>query len=416
MHFPPHEKICPGDGNALPWLYLPDEIWIRVFTLLSHQDLFQVLLVCYRFYHLANDETLWKNIKVENCNCLNDECLKNIGRRKPQSLSLLRCDDRTKSITDSGLRLLFRHSKNSLKELYVSCCNGPKLTGDSILLHASAICHKLASVDVSWTAATDEGIIALTQTSSCLYRLLVNGCHLTDESINTLVKKHGKSLRELELFGCHALSSQCLTHVAQECLNLQILNIGRIPKLTTACLTWIVTNLKNLSALNLSGLNAVHDSVVHHITRRCPKMDRLILSSCPQMTDVSLFEIGTYLSTIRYLDVSGCKKVTDIGVQALAMSCHKLQYLDLSSTAVGKYGICLLATYCNQNLECVKLSFCKEITEDAIKKLCKNSKRLKLLHLYGCQSVINLKAIQDVNKQVKLHHDQVSKKYGGKTR
>ncbi|XP_059825772.1 uncharacterized protein LOC132394079 isoform X2 [Hypanus sabinus] len=371
--------ICPRDGNALRWLYLPDEIWIRIFTLLSHQDLFQVVQVCYRFYHLANDETLWKNIKVENCNCLNDECFKNIGHHKPQSLSLLRCDDRTGSITDSGLRLLFKYSKDSLKELYVSCCTGPKLTGDSILLHASAICHKLASVNVSWTAATDEGIIALTQASSCLYRLLANGCHLTDESINILVTKHGKSLKELELFGCHALSSQCLTHVAQECLNLQILNIGRIPKLTTACLTWIVTNLKDLSTLNLSGLNAVHDSVVHHIARHCPKMDRLILSSCPQMTDVSLFEIGTYLSTIRYLDICGCKKVTDTGVQALAMSCHKLQYLDLSSTAVGKYGICLLATYCNQNLECVKLSFCKEITEDAIKKLCKNSKRFRSL-------------------------------------
>ncbi|XP_069786438.1 ras and EF-hand domain-containing protein homolog isoform X2 [Narcine bancroftii] len=57
------------------------------------------------------------------------------------------------------------------------------------------------------------------------------------------------------------------------------------------------------------------------------------------------------------------------------MSCHKLQYIDLSSTATGKYGICLLAAYCNQNLECVKLSFCKDITEDAIKKLCKNSKQ-----------------------------------------
>ncbi|XP_055488962.1 uncharacterized protein LOC129695746 isoform X2 [Leucoraja erinacea] len=394
-----------GDDNHSPWLYLPDEMWIRVFTLLPHRDLCQVAQVCYCFHRLANDETLWKNIKVENSNCLNDEWLKNIGHHQPQSLSLCRCNDRTKSITDSGLRELFRRSKDSLKELYVTCCSGPKLTGDSILLHASAVCHKLTSVDVSWTAATDAGIIALAHSSSCLYRLLVNGCHLTDESINILIKKHGKSLKELELFGCHELNTHCLTHMAQECLNLQILNIGRIPKLTMPCLIQIVTSLKNLRALYLSGLNAVCDSVVHHTARQCPKMDRLILSSCPQLTDISLFEIGTYLSTIRYLDVSGCKKVTDTGVQAIALSCRKLQYLDLSSTGTGKYGICLLASYCNQNLECVKLSFCKEITEDALKKLCRNCKQLKLVHLYGCQSVHNLKAIQAVNKQVKLHHD-----------
>ncbi|XP_038660811.1 uncharacterized protein LOC119970373 isoform X1 [Scyliorhinus canicula] len=403
--FPPCDKlICKGIGDHL-WLYLPDEIWIRIFTLLSHQDVCQAAQVCHCFRRLANDETLWKTIQIENRNCLTDDCLANIGHHQPQSLRLYRCNDRTKCITDSGLKKLFSYCKDSLKELSVTSCSGPKLSGDTILLCASAVCHKLTSVDVSWTAATSKGIIALAQASSSLYRLLANGCQLTDESINILIKKHKTSLRELEVFGCHELSAQCLIYMAQECPNLQILNAGRIPNITTTCLIRIVTSLKNLTVLNLSGLNAVHDRVVHHIVRQCPKMDRLTLSSCPQLTDVSLFEVGTYLPTIRHLDVSGCKKVTDTGVQALAMSCHKLQYLDLSSTATSKMGICLLASYCNQNLECVKLSFCKEMTGDTIKKLCKNCKRLKLVHMYGCHSIHDLKTIQDVNKQVKLHHD-----------
>uniref|UniRef100_UPI00398EFF7F uncharacterized protein isoform X2 n=1 Tax=Pristiophorus japonicus TaxID=55135 RepID=UPI00398EFF7F len=341
--FQPCDKlICRGDDDHSLWLYLPDEIWISVFILLPHQDLCQVAQVCHCFRRLANDETLWKTIQIENINCLNDDWLANIGHHQPQSLRLYRCNDRTKSITDSGLRELFRHCKNSLKELNVTSCSGPKLTGDTILLHASAVCRKLTSVDVSWTAATSKGIVALAQASSRLYRLLVNGCQLTDESINILIKKHRTSLRELEVFGCHALSAHCLSYMAQKCPNLQVLNVGRLPKITTACLIQMVTCLKNLIVLNLSGLNAVHDHVVHHIVRQCPKMDRLILSSCPQLTDVSLFEIGTYLPTIRHLDVSGCKKVTDTGVQALAMSCHKLQYLDLSSTATGKWGNCTL--------------------------------------------------------------------------
>ncbi|GCC24887.1 hypothetical protein chiPu_0003290 [Chiloscyllium punctatum] len=356
--------IGQGADDNLLWLYLPDEIWIRIFTLLSHQDLCQVAQVCHCFYRLANDEALWKIIQIENCSCLNDDRLANIGRHHPQSLRLYRCNDRRKCISTSGIKKLFSHCKDSLQELNVTSCSGPVLTGDTILLCASAVCLKLTSVDVSWTAATSRGIIALAQACSSLRRLLVNGCQLTDESIKVLTEKHKTSLKELEVFGCHELSAHCLSFMAQ-----------------------------------------VHDRVVHHIVRQCPKMDRLTLSFCPQLTDVSLFEIGTYLPTIRYLDVSGCKKITDTGVQALAMSCHKLQYLDLSSTTTSKIGICLLAVYCNQNLECVKLSFCKEITEDTIKKLCKNCRRLKLLHLYGCHSIHNLKAIQDVNKQVKLHHD-----------
>ncbi|XP_048383711.1 uncharacterized protein LOC125451055 isoform X1 [Stegostoma tigrinum] len=404
--FQPCDKLAgKGADDHLLWLCLPDEIWIQVFTLLSHQDLCQVAQVCHCFYRLANDETLWKIIQIENCNCLNDDRLANIGQHHPQSLRLYRCNDRRKCITTSGIKKLFNHCKDSLKELNVTSCSGPMLTGDTILLCACAVCLKLTSVDVSWTAATSRGIIALAQTSSCLHRLFVNGCQLTDESIEVLTEKHKTSLKELEVFGCHELSAHCLSYMARKCSNLQNLNIGRIPNVTTTCLIQIVTSLQHLTVLNLSGLNAVHDRVVHHIVRKCPKMDRLTLSFCPQLTDVSLFEIGTYLPTIRHLDVSGCKKVTDTGVQALAMSCHKLQYLDLSSTTTSKTGICLLAVYCNQNLECVKLSFCKEITEDTIKKLCKSCRRLKLLHLYGCHSIHDLKAIQDVNKQVKLHHD-----------
>ncbi|XP_072447386.1 uncharacterized protein [Chiloscyllium punctatum] len=402
---PCDKLIGQGADDNLLWLYLPDEIWIRIFTLLSHQDLCQVAQVCHCFYRLANDEALWKIIQIENCSCLNDDRLANIGRHHPQSLRLYRCNDRRKCISTSGIKKLFSHCKDSLQELNVTSCSGPVLTGDTILLCASAVCLKLTSVDVSWTAATSRGIIALAQACSSLRRLLVNGCQLTDESIKVLTEKHKTSLKELEVFGCHELSAHCLSFMAQVCSNLRNLNIGRIPNITTTCLIQMVTSLQHLTVLNLSGLNAVHDRVVHHIVRQCPKMDRLTLSFCPQLTDVSLFEIGTYLPTIRYLDVSGCKKITDTGVQALAMSCHKLQYLDLSSTTTSKIGICLLAVYCNQNLECVKLSFCKEITEDTIKKLCKNCRRLKLLHLYGCHSIHNLKAIQDVNKQVKLHHD-----------
>ncbi|XP_069786429.1 uncharacterized protein [Narcine bancroftii] len=52
------KQICQGDDNHSPWLFLPDEIWIRVFTLLPHHDLCQVAQVCYCFYRLANDEML----------------------------------------------------------------------------------------------------------------------------------------------------------------------------------------------------------------------------------------------------------------------------------------------------------------------------------------------------------------------
>ncbi|XP_067425409.1 uncharacterized protein [Emydura macquarii macquarii] len=365
-----------GENDLSMWLLLPDELWLYIFSLFSHKELSHVAQVCHRFHQLVRDESFWRQIQIADCHCLNDEWLISLGLHHPRCFTLYHCYDETQSITHKGLKKFFQHCGESLTELNITSCSGPGLRGDTILLHASTFCYKLTSVDISWTGATDLGVIALAEASLSLQGLSANGCQLTDDAINALVKKHGKSLSKLEIFGCHALTAKCLSSMAIECPNLQTLNIGRIPKVTDVCLTKIVNCLKKLTTLNMTGLTVVRDRVVHFIVTQCPKLECLVLSSCSQVTDISLVEISTYLQTIRYLDVSGCKKVTDIGIQALVGSCHQLYYLDLSSTGISKKGVCLLASFCHISLECVKLSFCKDVTLDSVKKLCKYCKRL----------------------------------------
>ncbi|XP_072461282.1 uncharacterized protein [Notamacropus eugenii] len=295
--------------------------------------------------------------------------------------------------------------ETSNKELNVTSCSGPRLKGDKLLLYASTFCNRLTIVDISWSGATDLGVLALAEGASSLQGLSINGCQITDKAIRALVKKHGKSLNKLEVFGCHALTARCVGCLALSCPHLQTLNIGRVPKITDACFAKILTNLKKVTTLNVTGLEMVRDRIVHLIVTQCPNLDCLVLSSCAWVTDISLLEISTYLRTIRYLDVSECKKITDIGIQALARGCHQLHYLDLSSTGISKRGVSLLASYCHGTLECVKLSFCKEITLDVIRKLCRNCRRLKMLHLYGCCITPNLSSVKDIYKTVEIFHD-----------
>ncbi|XP_066567192.1 uncharacterized protein LOC136754885 isoform X2 [Amia ocellicauda] len=400
---PRKQKLVTGDDDHISWLSLPDELWILILSMISHKDLSKVAQTCRRFHRLADDKTLWQVVQIENSVSLNDNWLSSIGRHCPQSLTLYRCQG--EAITDGGLDDLFSQCKDSLKELNITSCSGPKLNGNSVLVHCSRHCINLKSADISWTGATDTGIKSLVNACPSLQSLAVNGCQMTDDALNALVKGHGKSLNRLEMFGCHALSAKCMRSLADECPNLKVLNIGQIPKITDICLAHMIPRFKHLTWLNVTGLNVVRDRTVHYIARHCPKMDSLILSSCPLVTDVSLVEISTYLPTIRYLDVSGCRKVTDTGVQAIALTCHHLQYLDLSSTGAAKRGVCLLANYCSRSLECLKLSFCKALSEDSVKKLCRNCKRLKLLHLYGCHSIRNVKDIREINHKVEVHHD-----------
>uniref|UniRef100_A0A667HKH0 F-box/LRR-repeat protein 15-like leucin rich repeat domain-containing protein n=1 Tax=Lynx canadensis TaxID=61383 RepID=A0A667HKH0_LYNCA len=258
---------------------------------------------------------------------------------------------------------------------------------------------------MSWSGATDVGVMALIQGASSLQELSINGCQITDKAIRALVKKHGNSLHKIEVFGCLALTAKSVGSLAVQCPHLRTLNIGRVPKVSEACLVRSLENLREVTALNVAGLKMMRDQIVHCIVTQCPKLDSLVLSSCSQVTDVSLVEISTYLRTLRYLDVSGCRQITNAGIHALARSCHQLKYLDLSSTGISKRGVCSLANYCHISLECVKLSFCKNVTLDVVKKLCKNCRRLKILHLYGCTITSDLCKIKEAYKRVKVFHD-----------
>ncbi|XP_078242247.1 uncharacterized protein LOC110089640 isoform X2 [Pogona vitticeps] len=393
------------DHNLLPWLLLPNELWLCIFSLLTHKDISRVSQVCRRFYQLAGDETFWKDIQLTGCHCLNDDWLVPLGNRHPKRFTLDHCRDEAQKITDMGLRQFFQHCGGSLMELSIKSCSGPGFRGDIILLHASTFCHNLTTVDVSWTGATDAGLTALVKASKSLQCLSANGCLLTDDSVITLVEKHGKSLKKLEIFGCHAITAKCLTFMAVKCPHLKVLNIGGIHKVTEDCLAEIVTSMRSLTSLNCTGLSVVRDSVIHFIVKKLPELECLVLSSCSQVTDIAVMEISSYLPTIRHLDINGCEEVTDVGVQALVGRCSKLSYIDLSSTATSKRGVCLLASFCFRTLEFVKLSFCKDISPEAVLKLCRNCKKLKILHLYGCYFLPDLESIKKINKNLEVFHD-----------
>ena len=52
------------DSEPVPYLYLPDEILLQIFSYLPHKDLVSCARVCSQFYRISMDETLCK------CSCV----------------------------------------------------------------------------------------------------------------------------------------------------------------------------------------------------------------------------------------------------------------------------------------------------------------------------------------------------------
>ncbi|KAJ8380894.1 hypothetical protein SKAU_G00016720 [Synaphobranchus kaupii] len=400
-HETPQHHV-PGGTVFKLWLSLPDELWMAILKLMSHSDLSHVAQTCHRLCRLANDRILWQVVRIENSTCLDADLLSSIGRRGPCSLTLYRCTD--EHVTPCGLEQLFAQSGDSLRELRIVSCIGPGLHGDRLLVPCSRYCAHLTNVDVSWTGATDTGIAALASATSSLESVVVNGCRITDRVFKFVIKRHGRSLRRLEVFGCRSLSTVCLSVMATGCPDLKVLNLGKLPKITEACLNFITGCLKQLTSLDLTGLAVVRDKTVHMISRQCPELQDLTLRCCPSITDCSLIEISTYSASIRYLDVSGCSAVTDLGIHAISMACQRLQYLDLSSTKTSNKGVHLLASYGSRHLHTVKISFCY-ICQDSLRKLCRYCRGLRLLHLYGACDFHNIQELRLINPSLEAKCD-----------
>ncbi|CAB1423603.1 unnamed protein product [Pleuronectes platessa] len=380
------------------WLRLPDEVWLSVLSLLPHTDLCRVMQVCRRLLTLATDHTLWKHLRIEN-SMLTEQRLLFWGKCRPRSLCLSSCSG--PSMTSHGLQVFFTLCKNHLEDVKVIGCTGPGLHGDQILPQIGQLCDHVTSVDMSWSGATDMGVKALSdgRAGLRLKSVVLNGCHVTDDPLKKLVMRHRE---RLEVFGCQFLTASCLQTIYEICPGLKHLNIGQVPKVNAHSLTVMASQLKCLISLNVTGLQAVTDVTVATLLQNYVELESLTLSSCPGVTDLTLHNISKYTPCIRYLDVSGCGAVTSAGVQSLTLGCRRLQQLDLSSTGAGNRGVSLLANYCSKHLQTVKLSFC-HITSENILKLCRRSKRLKLLQLYGCVHLPSEREIREVNAMVKVY-------------
>jgi len=395
--------IRTARDEALPYLCLPEEIILYIFSYLSTSDLCKCARVCQQFYRISVDESLWKEITLKKRKDLSDETLKKISKKAPISLTITQCHG--KHVTEHGIRSLFQSCGENLLDLDFSACSGKALVGELILLHVSTRCRKLRSLDISWANVSDIGIQAVSEALTRLECLCMNGCQsITDEATRCIANRHGENMRVLEMFGCFNITHVSLTILKDNCPNIETLNIGQCHKVSDNAISEFVRSAPRLENIDLRGCKQIRDNAIKALALNCPKLSTLVIANCPLITDDSLFAISSHLLNIRCIDVCGCPKITDKGIQALARACSKLQMLDLSSTKASDRAVMSLANYCFKTLEVLKMSFCHKITEISLEHLAKKCIRLTLLHLYGCKRIKNLRRVQNCRGTLKIEN------------
>ncbi|PIK38311.1 hypothetical protein BSL78_24844 [Apostichopus japonicus] len=387
------------------WQLLPDEILLTIFSHLKPSDLLACSLTCQGFYRVAMDESLWKVIRLEK-KLLTDFYLTQIGLKHPSRVIFSQCQGKT--VTENGLRNLFRTCVDSLQELNFSGCTGEMFSGDSVLLHASR-CYNLSSIDASWCNVTDNGLNAVTGGANRLSSVCLNGCQsVTDTGLRSLVERHGSSLIEFEVFGCIDLSPLTLTRIGDVCKNLHSLNIGQCYKVTFESLFEVIPKLKALRHLDVRGCKQglpvgcghvnsagyfIH-KVTSQVTMYTLGLSSVCLNGCQSVTDTGLRSlVERHGSSLIEFEVFGCIDLSPLTLTRIGDVCKNLHSLNI--------GQCYKVTFESlfevipklKALRHLDVRGCKQMRDDCVRRIAKCCKRLETLVMANCNLISNVSMV-----------------------
>nr|DBA23234.1 TPA: hypothetical protein GDO54_014167 [Pyxicephalus adspersus] len=254
------------------------EVWMAIFSYLSHKDLCICMRVCKTWNRWCCDKRLWTRIDLNRCKSITPLMLSGIIRRQPVSLDLSWTNISKKQLSWLMNRL------PALRDLNLSGCSWIAVSA-----LCSSSCPLLRSLNVQWVEGlkdaqmrdllsppTDNrpGQIDNRSKLRNITELRLAGLDITDASLRLMIR-HMPLLSKLDLSYCN--------HVTDQSINL---------------LTAVGTSTRDsLSEINLSDCNNVTDQCLTYF-KRCGNICLIDLRYCKQVTKESCEQFIAEMSVI----------------------------------------------------------------------------------------------------------------------
>ncbi|KAG7241481.1 hypothetical protein INR49_025682 [Caranx melampygus] len=258
---PPPDRLPLKDGKTH---VIQREVWMKIFSYLSHQELCVCMRVCKTWNRWCCDKRLWMRIDLNRCTSITPLMLSGIIRRQPVCLDLS-----WTNISKKQLSWLI----NRLPGLRVLKLSGCSWAAVSALCTSS--CPLLRTLDVQWVEGLKDAQMRDLLSpptdnrpgqldNRCKLRnvedLRLAGLDITDTSLR-LISRQMPLLSRLDLSYCN--------HINDQSVNL----------LTAAG----TTTRDSLTEINLSVCNRVTDHSLNFF-KRCGSICQIDLRFCKQVT------------------------------------------------------------------------------------------------------------------------------------
>ncbi|KAJ6407273.1 hypothetical protein OIU84_010722 [Salix udensis] len=286
----------------------------------------------------------------------------------------------------------------------------------ALLVHGSPM--EIRIRDCSWLAEEEFTKVFEVCDSLNLTVLQLDQCGrcMADYTLlATLARSPGSlpRLTTLSIRGACRLSDAALSSLVSSAPALQSLNLSQCSLLTSATLK----KLEHLEVLSLSGIQTIDDNFLREfIISRGHNIKELVLTDCVKLTDSSMKVIAENCSKLCALDLGNLRKLTDSALGFLANACQEIHTLKLCRNAFSDEAIAafvetsgeilkelslnnvkkaghstaLSLARRSRRLVSLDLSWCRNLTNEALGLIVDSCLSLKVLKLFGCSQVTNV--------------------------
>ncbi|XP_027355420.1 uncharacterized protein LOC113865209 [Abrus precatorius] len=255
------------------------------------------------------------------------------------------------------------------------------------------------------------------------------GCRLSDGGLRALVSS-APALRSINLSQCSLLTSASLYILAESLRSLlKELYLDDCQGIDAALVVPALMELEHLEVLSVAGIQTVCDEFVkNYIVARGQNMKELVLKDCINLTDASIKVIAEHCPGLCVLDLMNLCKLTDLSIGYLTNGCHALNTLklcrnsfsdeaiaafvettgqslkELSLNNIKKVGYHTTLSLANhaKNLHSLDLSWCRNLTDNALGLIVDSCLSLRLLKLFGCTQVTDVFLNGHSNLQIQI--------------
>lgn len=348
-------------------------------------------------------------------------------------------------IADEDIEVIVKNNR-FCTSLEVAKCS---LLSDMSMLRVSLCCTQLEVLDISHLdQITDTALLGIGKSCHRLRRLWMTSCHqISDIGIEAVVRTNPK-LEELGLSSCERVSDRCFSMIGKSCSGLVILEVELCMQLGNLAMKHLAAGLASenkLRKLNVAGCRRISDEGLVEVAKNCTRLKELNVRQCDKLTDASIRAVThnclelevlnleeiysashriflfdqegdgrgvvekNLVKKVKDVNLTSCSGLSDLAVGHLFHRAKQLRAITLSScTGISDQALAwMLEDMLDKSkggecLEHVDVSYCPQLSANAIRQLVVQCPSLTSLNLSGCVHLTDTNLIEIISSCEKL--------------